>query len=63
MLITQHYIVHSKQGKVVQVVFEDTDMFMLLFHHYNMQCTNSRTPMIMSSLKSGRPKIDIREPQ
>ena len=59
IIITQHAIFASILGKVVRVVCDDTDVFVLLVHYYNGLCTNL-APMIMSSPKSERVVIDIR---
>ena len=59
IIITQHAISASLLGKVVHVVCDDTDAFVLLVHYYNGLCT-TQVPMIMSSPKSERVVIDIR---
>ena len=59
MIITQHAISASLQGKVVRVVCDDTDVFVLLVHYYNGLCT-TQALMFTSSPKSERLMIDIR---
>ena len=61
ILIAQHAISLSLLGKSVRVVYDDTDVFVLLVHYYNSRCICSNSaPMIMSSSVKERAVIYIR---
>ena len=60
ILITQHAISLSLLGKSVRVVYDDTDVFVLLVHYYNSRCIcRNSAPMIMSSPEKERAVIYI----
>ena len=59
IIITKHAISSSVLGRSVQVVCDDTDVFILLVHFYHTHGPGS--PMIMSSPVKERAVIDIKQ--
>ncbi|KAK2175269.1 hypothetical protein NP493_740g01003 [Ridgeia piscesae] len=60
IIITQHAISCSLSGKCVRVVYDDTDVLVLLVYFYHIKCrSRNSAPKIMSSLVKELGVIDI----
>ena len=60
IIITQRAMSCSLSGKCIRVVYDDTDVLVLLVHFHHIKCRGRNSaPMIMSSLMKELTVIDI----